>query len=129
MDSTEEFAQNGVRRTLCASALRQILLVVALTLSAQTKREFQKGELLSITSGKGLDENATHRWAIFTVQIGDVIYTGSGKRIHHSRDDYSEGLNPGDKVQAAISGFEMILIKPNGGELKTKIIKRERAQP
>jgi hypothetical protein len=109
----------------------KVLLVVALalTLSAQTKREFQKGELLSITSGKGLDENATHRWAIFTVQIGDVIYTASGKRIRHPRDDYSEGLNAGDKVQGAVSGFELLLIKPDGGELKTKIVKRERVQP
>jgi hypothetical protein len=107
----------------------KVLLLVALTLSAQTKREFQKGELLSITSGKGLDDHANHRWAMFTVQVGDVIYTASGKRIRHPRDDYSEGLNAGDKVQAAVSGFELLLIKPDGGELKTKIVKRERVQP
>jgi hypothetical protein len=118
-----------------SSAVRKVLLTIALALTlattfrAETKRDFQKGELLSITTGKGLDQDATHRWAIFTVQVGDVIYTASGKRIHHPTDDYSEGLNAGDKIQAAISGFELILLKPNGGELKTRIIKRERAQP
>jgi hypothetical protein len=89
---------------------------------------FQTAELLSITSGRGLDNVATHRWAIFTVQAGDVIYTASGKRIRHPADDYSEGFSAGDTVQAAISGNELVLRKPSGGELKMKIVKRARAQ-
>jgi hypothetical protein len=115
------------------SAVRSLLLVIALagmlaTTTPAADSGFQKGELLSVTSGKGLDNDPTHHWAIFTVQIRDVIFTASGKRIHHASDDYSEGLNAGDAVEAAINGNELIIRKPNGGELKTKIIKRAPAQ-
>jgi hypothetical protein len=108
-------------------ALVCLLVTLAFTVQAANSG-FQKAEVLSITSGQGLDENPGHRSAVFTVQISDVIYTGSGKRIKHQTDDYSEGLNAGDIVEAAISGGEMIIRKPNGGEIKTRIVKRERAQ-
>ncbi len=117
-----------------SSAARGILLPIAFALTLATTihgaagSDFQAGEVLSITSDRGLDGVATHRWAVFTVQIGGIIYTASGKRIKHSSDDYSEGLSAGDSVRAAISGNEMILRKPHGGELKTKIIKRARAE-
>jgi hypothetical protein len=116
-----------------SSAVRKAVLLVALawtlvTISRAADGGFQKAQLLSITSGKGLDSNPTHRWATFTVQIGDIIYTGSGKRIKHQTDDYREGLNAGDTVEAAINGSEMLLRKQSGGEIKTKVIKRERAQ-
>ncbi len=117
-----------------SSSVRKILFllafVVTLAPAFQTagKLEFRPGQLLSITSGKGLDNNITHRWAVFAVQIGNVIYSGSGKRIHHPTDDYSEGLHNGDAIRAAVSGNEMILLKPDGKELKTKIIKRELAE-
>jgi hypothetical protein len=116
-----------------SSAVRKVFpiigLVIALAIASPVvSSDFQKGELLSVTSGKGLDNDATHHWAIFTVQVADVIFTASGKRIHHQSDDYSEGLNAGDTVYIAVSGSEMILRKPNGGELKTKIIKRAPAQ-
>jgi hypothetical protein len=117
-----------------SSAARKALFLVALawmfaaTFQAATKLEFQQGQVLSITSGKGLDQNITHRWAVFAVQIGNVIYSGSGKRIRHPSDDYSEGLHDGEAVRAAVSGGELILVKPDGKELKTKIIKRELAE-
>jgi hypothetical protein len=117
-----------------SSAVRKVVLLVAIGLTLATTsyaapdRGFQSAQLLSITSTKGLDNVATHRFAIFTVQIGDVIYTASGKRIKHPTDDYQEGLNAGDAIQAAISGNDLILRKPNRGELKTKIIRRARAQ-
>ena len=111
-----------IRKTLFMVALT---LTLGTTLCAQTK--FQKAELLSITSGRGLDNDASHRWAFFAVQIGNIIYTGSGKRIKHQTDDYQEGLSAGDRVEAAVSGNEMILRKPNGGELKTRIVKKEPA--
>ena len=51
------------------------------------------------------------------------------KRIKHSSDqDFQEGLNAGDAIQAAINGDDLILRKPHGGEFKTKIVKRVRAQ-
>jgi hypothetical protein len=116
-----------------SSAARKILMLALLTATLQTtvqasKPELPPGEVLSVTAERGLDGVATHRFAIFTVQIGDVIFTASGKRIKHSTDNYQEGLNPGDKVGAVINGNDLILKKPNGGELKTKIIKRAPAQ-
>ncbi len=107
------------------------MLALAWTLPTVTQAAdsgFQKAQLLSITSGKGEDNNPGHRWAVFTVQINDVIFTGSGKRIKHPTDDYSEGLTAGDNIEAEISGNEMLLRKPNGAEFKTRIIKKERAQ-
>jgi hypothetical protein len=115
----------SVRKLLFLLAL---LLTLATTFQAAGKLEFQKGEVLSITSGKGLDHNITHRWAVFAVQIGNVIYSGSGKRIRHATDDYSEGLHDGDAIRAAVSGNELILLKPDGKELRTRIIKRELAE-
>lgn len=114
-----------VRKMLFLLAL---VLMLATTFQAAGKLEFQKGEVLSITSGKGLDHNITHRWAVFAIQIGNVIYSGSGKRIRHPTDDYSEGLHDGDAIRAAVSGNEMILLKPDGKELRTRIIKRELAE-
>ena len=104
-------------------------MALAMTLASMVQaKEFQAAQILSVTSGKGQDNVATHRWAIFTVQIGDIIYTGSGKRIHHQSDDYSEGFSAGEAVSAAIDGDEMTVRKANGKELKTKIIKKVRAE-
>ena len=115
-----------------SSAVRKALLAIFLAVTTattfQAATSFQSGEVLSVTAARGLDGVATHRFAIFTIQIGDVIYTGSGKRIKHSADDYQEGLNAGDTIRAAVSGDDLILRKPNGGEFKTKIVKRVRAQ-
>jgi hypothetical protein len=109
-------------------ALLRASLVVMLAAMLSAATSFQAGEVLSVTAARGLDGVARHRFAIFTIQIGDVIYTGSGKRIKHSSDDFQEGLNAGDAIQAAINGDDLILRKPHGGEFKTKIVKRVRAQ-
>ena len=88
------------------------------------KPQAAKGELLSVVVGKGLDGVASHRFPEFTVQVGDVVYTGSGKRIHHPLDDYNEGYNAGDAVEAEIRGNEMTIKKPGGRTVKTKIMKK-----
>jgi len=125
----DSFAARKAALTVALACLLVTLAIVTLAIPVQAANSgFQKAEVLSITSGKGLDENPSHRSAVFTIQISDVIYTGSGKRVKHPTDDYSEGLNAGDTVEAAISGNEMIIRKPNGGEIKTRIIKRERVQ-
>jgi hypothetical protein len=113
---------------LRASLALRVFLTVMLAAALPAATSFQAGEVLSVTAARGLDGVATHRFALFTIQIGDVIYTGSGKRIKHSSDGYQEGLNAGDAIQAAVNGDDLILRKPNGGEFKTKIVKRERAQ-
>lgn len=114
--------------------MRKKLLLVVLTLTlastclCATKRDFQTGKLVSITADEILYEGTTHRRAIFTVQIADLVYTARGERIRRRSGDFGQGLIIGDPVQVAIDGEDLILLKPDGKELKTKIIKRARAQ-
>jgi len=117
--------------------VRNILLVVALTLTLALannafcepkQHDFQKGKLINVTTDERLIEGTSARWAIFTVQISDLVYTARGGRVRRHSGDFTEGLIIGDPVQAAVDGGELILLKPDGKELKTRIIKRERAQ-
>ena len=98
------------------------------SLLGATKRDYQTGKLLSVTTDERLVEGTTHRWAIFTVQIGDLVYTARGERIRRGTVDFAQGLIIGDAVQVAINGEDLIFLKPDGKELKSKIIKRERSQ-
>jgi hypothetical protein len=116
-----------------SSALRKLLLVMALACAIPSAIRADKGatpngEVLSITIGKGLDGVENHRFALIAVQIGDVIYTGDAGRIHHPLDDYTHGFTAGDHVLTEVRGEELTLKKPGGKELKTKIIKKVRAE-
>ncbi len=114
--------------------MRKILLIVVLGLIfasailAAAKHDFRAGKLLSVTSDERLLEGTSYRWAIFTAQIGDLIYTARGGRVRRHSGDLAQGLIVGDSVQVAIDGGDLIFLKPDGKELKTKIIKRSRAQ-
>jgi len=114
--------------------MRKALLIVALLLTfAPTflvagKRDFQSGKLISVTEDERLAEGTSYRWAIFTVQVADLVYTARGERVRRHSGDIGKGLIVGDPVQVTIDGENLILVKPDGKELKTKIIKRARAQ-
>jgi hypothetical protein len=114
--------------------VRKVLLLVALTLTlatvflSATKRDFQTGKLLSVTADERLVEGTSIRRAIFTVQVGDLVIAARGDRIRSRSGDIGQGLIIGDVVQVAIDGGNLILLKPDGKELKTKIVKRERAK-
>jgi hypothetical protein len=114
--------------------VRKILLVVALALMLATtvlgaaKRDFQTGKLVSITADEILVDGTSYRRAIFTVRVGDLVITSRGDRIRRRSGDLGQGLIIGDAVQLAVDGGDLIILKPDGKELKTKIIKRERAQ-
>jgi hypothetical protein len=111
----------------------KILLVVALALTlattflGATKRDFQTGKLTSITADERLVEGTSYRRAIFIVQIGDLVITARGDRVRRRSGDIGQGLIVGDAVQVAIEGGDLIFLKPDGKELKTKIFKPERA--
>ena len=107
-----------------ATSLCLFVVAVVTGTAGAEKQEPAEGELLSIIVVKGLDGVASHRWSVFTVQVGDIIYTGSGKRVRHPLDDYNEGFKPGDKVRAEIRGNDMTIKKPGVRALKTKIMKR-----
>jgi hypothetical protein len=114
--------------------VRNLLLLAVLALLCATicfgaaKHDFQTGKLLSVTVDERLDEGTTYRWAVFTVQIGDLVITARGDRVRRFSGDIGQGLIVGDAVQAAIDGGDLILLKPDRKELKAKITKRSRAQ-
>src|ERR1700732_5100408 len=73
-----------VRRSLFFVLLAFMLAMICL---GAAKRDFQTGKLLSVTADERLDEGTTYRWAIFTVQRGDLIVTARGGRVRrHSGD-------------------------------------------
>ena len=114
--------------------MHRVLLLVALALTLSptffgaTKRDFQTGKLVSITVDERLIEGTSYRRAIFTVQIGDLVITGRGDRIRRRSGDLGQGIVIGDAVQVAIDGGDLIILKPDGKELKTRIIKRARSK-
>ena len=113
--------------------MHKILPMVALALMLPTtfagaaKRDFRTGKLTNITADERLVDGTSYRRAIFTVQIGDLVITARGDRIRRRSGDVGQGLIIGDAVQVAIDGGDLIFLKPDGKELKTKIVKRERA--
>ena len=114
-----------MRRTLSV-----VLFVgcVGLSSANAASRTFQTGKLIDVTTDERLMEGTSFICAVFTVQIDDIVYTVQGKRLVSLRArDYAEGLIVGDPVQVSIEGNTVILLRPNGKELKTFIIKRERA--
>jgi hypothetical protein len=103
------------------------VLVGTLCLYAGTHRDFQTGKLLDVSSDERLVEGTTVKHAVYEVQLGDIVYFARGERIHVRSGDVGHGLVIGDPVQAAIDGDNLILQRPDGKEIKTKIIQRKRA--
>jgi hypothetical protein len=101
-------------------------LMVATAIPCATKRTFQAGKLINITEKEETFNGTSLRRAIFIVQIGDLIYTAKGGIIRPHAGDVGQGLIIGDAVQAAVDGEDLILLKPDGKELRIKITKRER---
>ena len=89
--------------------------------------EFKTGKLVDISSDERVDKGTTHGYTIYKVQLGDLVYFGRGDKLPKHPEDQGHGLIVGDPVQAAIDGKDMIIRRPDGKEIKTKIIKRERA--
>ena len=115
--------------------VREVSLMVALaftlatTFLGATRRDFRPGKLVSVTEDEELTKGTSYRWAVFTVQIGDLVYTARGGRVRRRSGDLAKGLIIGDAVQVALDGSDhLILLKPDGKELKIKITKRARAQ-
>ena len=118
---------NLSRRTLV-----QGFIVIAFLLSsgnywAAPAHEFVTGKLVDITSDERVEKGTTRAYAIYQVQLGDLIYFGRGEKLSKHEKDSGHGLIVGDPIEAAIDGKDLIIKRPNGKEIKTKIIKRQRA--
>jgi hypothetical protein len=105
-----------------------LVFALASTAFGAERYDFQTGKLINIAADERLVEGTSFRRAIFTVQLGDLVITARGGRIRARSGDAGQGLIIGDPVQAALAGTDLILLKPDGKELKIKIIRRERAQ-
>jgi hypothetical protein len=113
--------------------VRKVLLMVTLALTfaatiLAAKHELQTGKLTNIMADETLIEGTSYRRAVFTVLIGDLVITARGDRIRRRSGDIGQGLIMGDSVKVAIDGGDLIFLKPDGKEMKTKIIKRARVQ-
>ena len=105
-----------------------LALLVTTALLGETKAGYVAGKFLGVATEDQTTKKETIRTAVFTVQVGDLIYTARGEKVHPKTGDLAEGLFVNDPVQTLIDGEKLVLLKPDGKELKLKIIKRARAQ-
>jgi hypothetical protein len=109
-----------------AFSIAVCLTLVSTHLRAGTHLEFQTGKLLDVSSDERLYEGTTHRYAVYQVQLSDVVYSARGEKLRRYSGDPGHGLVVGDTVQVAIDGDNLILQRPDGKQIKAKIIKRRR---
>jgi len=106
--------------------------MLASALSGASKHEFETGQLLEVrvVLPTGNVDGPEGQSAVFTVQIGNVVYvstiSGSSAYItsypgQPDRKPTVEELIVGNPVQAAVDGKTLILLTPTGKQLKTKI--------
>ena len=100
--------------------------ILSATFVGATRLEFQTGRLIDVTVDEELGEGTTYRWPLFTVQIADLVYTARGRLLWWHSGDRGKELIIGDTVQVAIDGRNLVFLKPDGKELKARIIKRAR---
>jgi hypothetical protein len=110
-------------------SLAGLILCFGGSLAFAGSHNFQPGRLLDVSTETRSNGEATRTLAVFTVQVGDIIYTLDGGRVHHQAKDYAKGLIVGDTVQASVEGENVILLGPNGKDIKTSVLKRTRAEP
>jgi hypothetical protein len=123
--------------TKAETAVLTLLLVAflckpaAMALAAAKKApDFKTGKLLDVGTEDRLVDGTTYRFALFMVQIEDIVYTARGDRLGRVRDsvltmrsgDPGQDLIVGDPIQAAVDGDTLILVKPKDGkQIKTTI--------
>lgn len=96
-----------------------------LTLTA-LRHNFQSGKSLDVSEETRTTGQITRTLAVLVVQIGDIVYTLDGGRVHQHSKDFAKGLIVGDAMQASVEGEKVILLAPDGKDLKTEILKRTR---
>jgi hypothetical protein len=133
MTDTECLTAVGCDNLKRLSSFLRLSVIVCISLAAPyssaggAHRDFQSGKLLEVSSDERFVEGSSFRRAIYEVQVGDVVYFARGERLGRRSGDPGHGLIVGDSVQAALNGDNLILKRPDGKEIKAKIIKRQRA--
>jgi hypothetical protein len=107
--------------------IMSIILLCIVEGVAGTPHQFQTGKLLDVGSDERAVEGTTIIHAVYQVQVGDLIYFARGERVRRHSGDPAHGLVVGDPVKVAIDGEDLILQRPDGKEIKAKIVRRQRA--
>ena len=110
---------------------RSLVLILCTTLAAAqayANHLYSSGRLLDATTDERLDKGTSFRRAIYTVQLGDIVYTVRGEKVKSNTKDITKGMIVGDPVDASVDGEHVYLHTPTGKDLKTDIMKRARAQ-
>jgi hypothetical protein len=65
----------------------ELTAVVTMMSIGAAKYDFRAGKLINIAADERLDEGTSYRWAIFTVQVADLVETARGERIRRRSGD------------------------------------------
>lgn len=114
-----------------------LMLATAVTCLAADK-VYQKGKYLDVDSqayqklvgnpSNGSSFSVLRHENDLSVQIGDVVYVGQCEEKKHFSSCRPGTWIIGDMIDVRIDKGSMYLKEPDGGELKTRIVKRVRAQ-
>jgi hypothetical protein len=111
---------------------RSLVLILCTALAAAPafarNHLYTSGRLLDATTDERLDKGTSFRRAIYTVQLGDIVYTLQGEKVKPNTKDITKGMIVGDPVDASVDGEHVYLHTPSGKDIKTDIMKRARAQ-
>ena len=93
---------------------------------------YQKGKYLDVDSQAYQklvgDTSVLRHENDLSVQIDDIVYVGQCEEKRHFSSCRPGAWIVGDMIDVRIDKDSMYLKKPDGGELKTRIVKRVRAQ-
>lgn len=117
---------------MCRSVLG-LILAAAVVCSAADK-VYQTGKLVDVDSQPYTKEIPSNGGSMsvlrhendLAVQLGDVIYVGQCEEKRHFSSCRPGNWIVGDPIDVRIDKDSMYLKKADGGEVKTKIVKRAR---
>jgi hypothetical protein len=105
-------------------------LIAAVGVSLAADKVYQKGKYLDVSSQayqKAVGDTSVLRHENdMSVQIGDVIYVGQCEEKKHFSSCRPGTWIIGDMIEVRVENDHMYLKKPDGGEVKTQIVKRVR---
>jgi len=116
-------------RKLVFGLVLALIAVVGVSLAAD--KVYQKGKYLDVSSQAYQkvvgDTSVLRHENDMSVQIGDVIYVGQCEETRHFSSCRPGMWIIGDMIDVRIENDHMYLKKPDGAEVKTRIVKRVRA--
>lgn len=119
--------------------MRKLILVLILSAAVAcpaADKAYQRGKLLDVDSQPYTKVLPTTQGPIsvlrhendLAVQVGDVIYIGQCEERRHFSSCRPGNWIVGDAIDVRFDKDSMFLKKADGGEVKTKIVRRTRAQ-